>query len=214
MRTVTALIILIASAFGLAACSSQESVIVKPAEVEQQPAASVQQPTAVEPKQQPAVVVPKHQPQVSPLRRKVVLLLEKKQYRQAIELLNGRYHEGLEREFVLALNGLLEVGDDAFSLGDYAPAAYAFKGVLTAYPLEPSLRVRISHDPKRIRYYLETCTNRMMEQGLEEYRRGKLESAIRKWKELLTINPGHHEAKKALNTATVQLQALQNMKKK
>jgi len=52
----------------------------------------------------------------------------------------------------------------------------------------------------------------MMEQGLEEYRRGSLESAIRKWKVLLTIRPGHQEAKKALDTATVQLQTLQGMK--
>ena len=51
-----------------------------------------------------------------------------------------------------------------------------------------------------------------MEQGLEEYRRGKLESAIKRWKELLAISPGHQEAKKALDTATVQLQTLQRIK--
>lgn len=198
MRTSGALCILLAAAFGLAGCSSQEKALVKPAEV-------VQPPTAV---------VPKRQPQVSPLRSKVLFLLQKKNYRQAIELMNGRNREGLEREHILAINGLLEVGDDAFSLGDYAAAARAFKGVLDAYPVAPSLRERVSHDPKQIRSYLETCANRMMEQGLEEYRRGRLESAIGKWKGLLTFSPGHREAKKALNTATVQLQALQNLNNK
>lgn len=198
MRTSGGLFILLAAAFGLAACSSQESALVKPAEVAQQPA--------------PAAVLPKRQPQVSPVRRKVLSLLEKKNYRQAIELMNVRNREGLEREYILAVNGLLEVGDDAFSLGDYAAAARSFKGVLDAYPVKPSLRERISHDPKQIRSYLETCAIRMMEQGLEEYRRGRLESAIRKWKVLLTISPGRQEAKNAIDTATVQLQALHNMK--
>jgi len=84
--------------------------------------------------------------------------------------------------------------------------------VLNAYPVETSLRDRVSHDPKRIRTLLEACLNRMMEQGLEEYRRGSLESAISKWKALLAIRPGHQEARKSLDTATVQLQNLQNMK--
>jgi hypothetical protein len=50
-----------------------------------------------------------------------------------------------------------------------------------------------------------------MEQGLMEYRRGSLENAIRKWKELVAFDPGHQEAKKALETATAQLRALQKM---
>jgi tetratricopeptide (TPR) repeat protein len=198
MRICGSSLILLAATCGMAGCSSQDTALVKPAEIVQQP----------------ATVVQKRQPQVSPLRRKALALLEKKQYLQAIELMNGRYHEGLEKEYIQAINGLLDMGDDAFSLGDYATAAHAFKGVLNAYPVETSLRERIRHNPKRLRSNMETCINRMMEQGLEEYRRGRLESAIGKWKVLLTINPGHKEAKKALNTATIQLQALQNLKNK
>lgn len=188
--------LLIAATIGLAACSGQESALVKPAREGQHPAA----------------VVPKRQPQVSPLRKKVVSLLEKKNYRQSIELMNGKNRYGLDREYILAVNGLLGLGNDAFSADDYAAAARAFKGVLNAYPVEPSLRDRISHDPKQIRAFLQVCVNRMMEQGLEEYRRGRLESAIRMWKVLLAISPGHQEARKALDTATVQLQTLQSMK--
>jgi hypothetical protein len=195
MKTSSGLILLFAAAIGLAACSSRESSLVRDG-------------------QHPAAVIPKRQQQVSPLRKKVVSLLEKKNYRQAIELMNGKNREGLEREYILALNGMLEEGNDAFSSGDNAVAALNFKGVLNAYPVEHSLRDRICHDPKRIRALLEACVNRMMEQGLEEYRHGNLESAIRKWKELLAISPGHQEAKKALDTATVQLQTLQRMNDK
>lgn len=227
MRVSGALLISIATAVWLTSCSSQESARVKPSDV-QQPFVSQPNPqpsTAAKPKpqspvtevtkpQQPAAAIQKRQPQLSPLRKKVISLLEKKSYRQAIELMSGKNREGMEREYVLAINGLLEVGDDAFSLGDYAAAARSFKGVLDAYPVEPSLKERISYTPKQIRAYLETCANRLMDQGLEEYRRGKLENAISKWKGVLMINPAHQEARKSLDTATVQLQALQKLKKK
>lgn len=193
MRTEVSRILIVSAIVWLAACSSRESVLVKPTG-------------------DPAAAVPKRQTKVSPLRRKVVSLLEKKNYRQALELMNGKNREGLEKEYVLALSSLLEAGDDAFASGDYGAAGRSYKVVLNAYPAESVLRDRINHDPKRIRALLDTCVNRMMEQGLEEYRRGNLESAIVKWKALLAIRPGHQEAKKALDTATVQLQALQNMK--
>src|SRR6185369_16800810 len=191
MKTSGIRILLLAAAVGLAACSSQESAVVKP----------------VGDVQPPAAVIPKRPQQVSPLRRKVVSQLEKRDYRQAIELMNGKNREGLEKEYILAVNGLLEAGYDALSSGDYAAAARAFKVVLRAYPVETSLKDRISNDPKRIRALLNARVDRMMEQGLEEYRRGRLEKAIKKWKALLAISPGHREAKMALDTATVQLQS-------
>ena len=186
--------ILLAAAFGLAACSSLDSTRAKSTRIGQPP--------------------PKRQPQISPLKRKVLSLLEKKQYRQAIESMNGRYHEGLEKEFVLSINRQLEIGDNAYSAGDYSMAAHSYKCVLNAYPAEPALRKQIKHEPKKIRSNMEFCTSRMMEQGLSEYRCGRLESAIGKWKDLLTISPGNNEARKALDTATIQLQSLQNLKDK
>jgi len=220
MKACCGRILLLSATVGLIACSSQESAVIKAVEDGQKPATvgmvagSSQESAVVKPAgdgQQPAAVVPKRPQQVSLLRRKVVSLLEKKNYRQAIELMNGKNREGMDKEYILAVNGLLEVGNDAFSSGDYAAAGRAFKGALKACPVEPSLRDRVSHDPKRIRALLEACVNRMMEQGLEEYRRGRLENAIKKWKTLLAISPGHQEAKKALNTATVQLQSMKNM---
>jgi len=198
LRTGIAHGILLAAVFGLAACSGKENVLVKPVKAARQTSADVL----------------KHQPQVLVLRRKVVSLLEKKNFRQAIELMSGRNREGLEKEYILALNGLLEAGDDALSHGDYEAAASSFKAALDAYPAAPFPRERFSHDPKRIRYSLEICANRLMEQGIEEYRRGRLESAIRKWKGVLAINPGHQQAKQSLDTATIQLQGLQNLKNK
>lgn len=205
MKTSGGRILLLAATLGLAACSSQESALVKPVDSVKAPAAPVDS------VQTPAAAIAKRPQQNSLLRRKVVSLLEKKNYRQALELINGKNREGLEREYILAVNGLLDAGNEAFSSGDYATAARAFKGVITAYPVEPSLRSQISQSPKRIRAQQEACMKRLMEQGLEEYRRGKLESAIRKWKSLLAISPGHLEAKKALDTTMVQLRSMKDM---
>lgn len=190
MRTGRCHIVVLASVVVLSACSGKDRVFVKPA--------GVSPPS-------------KGQPQVSPLRRKVVSLLEKKNYRQAIVLMNGRSNEGLEKEYVLAVNGLLKMGDDAFSQGDYVAAGRSFKVVLDAYQTAPLLRERISRDSKQIRSTLEICSSRLMEQGLEEYRCGRLENAITKWKGVLMINSGHQHARKALETATIQLKELQNL---
>lgn len=186
--------IFLAAALGLVACSSQDSAQIKPSKVE--------------------LLTPKRQPQVTPLKRKVVSLLEKKQYRQAIEAMNGRYNEGLEKEFILSINRQLEIADNAYSAGDYSIAAHSYKCVLNAYPAETALRKHIRHDPKKIRSNMEYCVSRIMEQGLSEYRDGRLESAISKWKDLLSISPGNNEAKKALDTTTTQLKSLQNLKDK
>jgi hypothetical protein len=146
-----------------------------------------------------------------PVHKQVILLLIKKNYQNALELMNTKNHEGLEKEYILAINGLLETGDKAFSQGDYVAAGRAFRRVLDSYPVEPLIREKVSRNMRQIKSSLATTADRLMDQGLQEYRRGWLESAISKWKVLLTFSPGHREAKKALDTAKVQLQALHNL---
>jgi len=152
------------------------------------------------------------------LRNKVAALLEKKNYRRAIELMTDGHQPGspparMGREYVAAINGLAAAGEESLSRGDYAVAGQSFKLALESYPTEPSLRERMMRDPKQLKKQMDTCSNRLMEQGLMEYRRGNMENAIRKWKELVAFDPGHHEAKKALETATAQLRALQKMER-
>lgn len=151
------------------------------------------------------------------LRKKVSALLERGNYRRALELtMGGRNHPGhpapgLEREYITAIKGLIVAGEESFSRGEYAAAGQSFKCALDCYPADPELRERVRPEPKQIRAHLDECSTRLMEQGLQEYRRGNLESAIRKWKGLIAFNTGHKEARKAIETATVQLRALQNM---
>ena len=152
------------------------------------------------------------------LRKKVAALLEKKSYRRAVEVMSGGHQPGIPaagmgKEYISAINGLIAAGEEALARGDYAAAGHSFKWAAEDYPAESSLRQRIKWDPKQLKKQLDICSNRLMEQGLMEYRRGNLEKAIQKWKEIVAFDPGNMEAKKSLETAEAQLKALQKMDK-
>jgi tetratricopeptide (TPR) repeat protein len=152
------------------------------------------------------------------LRKKVAALMEKKNYRHALELMSGSQQSGppagrMDREYILAINGLVAAGEESLARGDYTVAGHSFRWALEYYPAEPSMRGRIARDTKQIKTRIYTCSNRLMVQGLVEYRRGNLENSIRKWREIVSFDPGNNEARKAIETATAQLRTLQNMEK-
>ncbi len=150
------------------------------------------------------------------LRKKVNPLLKKKHFRRALELVCERHQanqplDGMEKEYIVAVNGLLEIGEDAMSSSDYGFAGQNFKAVLDAYPAESKLVGKIKSSEKGLKAYLETCSNELMEQGLEQYRRGELEKAIKTWKTIIVFSADHKGAEKAISTATVQEKSLNEM---
>lgn len=193
MRKVPWLISLLFVLAAMAACSSKEKVIIPSTEMS-------------------------YDQQQALLRKKVAAMLEKKSYRRAIELMTDRKQPGspaagMEKEYLLAVNGLIATGEESLSHGDYAVAGQFFRAALDSYPVQPSLRGRVRRSQAELRKQLDTCANRLLEQGFMEYRSGNLENAIRKWKEIIFFDPGHKEATKAIETATVQLRVLQKMEK-
>ena len=119
----------------------------------------------------------------------------------------------MEKEYLLAINGLIAAGEEALSHGDYTVAGQSFRLALDSYPVPPSLRGKVRRNQPQLRKQLETCANRLLEQGLMAYRSDNLDNAIRRWKEIVVFDPGHKEALKAIETATVQLRVLQDMEK-
>ncbi|ACM20750.1 hypothetical protein Geob_2397 [Geotalea daltonii FRC-32] len=154
--------------------------------------------------------------QVSTMQKKVALLLEKKLYRQALTTIACRNQlnqpsPGMENEFITAINGLVDTAEEAMARGEHVFAGQAFRLALAAYPAERSLRRKVRSGTRKIRIHLESCSNRLMDQGLQEYRWGELDRAIRTWKSILSFNAGHSEARKAIETATIQKKSLQVM---
>ncbi|WP_243373351.1 hypothetical protein [Geotalea sp. SG265] len=157
---------------------------------------------------------PVHERQVSAMQKKVTYFLEKKQYRQALETMTRRREpnlspSGMEKEFVAAVNGLLETGEEAMARNEHLAAGQLFKLALATYPAEPSLRRKVKPSARRVKIYLDSCSAKLMDEGMQEYRRGELDPAIRTWKSILSFDPGHREALKAIETATVQKKSLQ-----
>jgi len=193
MRRATGLGVLLLALAGLAGCATREKTVKPSGEITAEQRQKI-------------------------LHRKVASLLEKKSYRRAIELMCGENQPGypvagMGREYVTAVNGLVATGEESLSRGECGAAGLSFRWALDAYPAEPSLREKVVRDPKQVRGMMDGCSNSLMEQGLLEYRRGNLESAIRKWKEIVAFDPGNKEAKKSIETATAQLRTLQNMEK-
>lgn len=158
------------------------------------------------------------QRQEAALNGKVAPLLGKKEYAQALELMTRKDHPrsppaGMQREYLLAVNGLLESGETSLTAREYAEAGQAFTKVLAVYPVTPSLQGRVKWSAEQVAARVDSCSAKLMEEGLLEYRRGSLADAVRIWKELVAFNPEYRGARKAIETASRQLKALQALER-
>ena len=193
MRSTSWLISLLMVLTGMVACSSHEKTVM-PGE-------------GISAEQQQAL-----------LRKKVTALLEKSSYRRAIELMSSRNNPGtpaagMDREYLMAIKGLIATGEESLARGDYADAGQSFRLVLDFYPVHSSLRGKVNRGPTQVRNQLDTSADRLMEQGLIEYRSGHLQNAINKWKGITVFDAGNKEAIKAIETATIQLRALEKIER-
>ncbi len=162
--------------------------------------------------------LPDLQQQEAALNGKVAPLLGKKEYARALELMTTKDHpgsppEGMQREYLLAVNGLLESGETSLAAKEYAEAGHAFTKVLAVYPVTRSVRGRVKWSAEQVAARVDSCSAKLMEEGLLEYRRGRLADAVRIWKELVAFNPEYRGARKAIETASRQLKALQALER-
>jgi len=143
----------------------------------------------------------------------IEILVKKGDYTEALERI-GTVDPGAASEarygalYRDALNGIADGGMDYYKAGDYTRAGHAFEYVIGHMPHGGRADDNLRYSPEQIRSLAAACEDKMMQEGLMKYREGNLGEAITIWKELLKINPGHSEAKKALKTATVQLKNL------
>ena len=71
------------------------------------------------------------------------------------------------------------------------------------------LAKRLSFPEKELQALLVECRGRLEKKGLEKYRGGDLEGAIALWKSLLAFDPGNEEIFNAIETASVQLEGME-----
>lgn len=151
------------------------------------------------------------------LRQKIIDLLGKEEYLQALNVINKEVNKkGLpeiyfEKEYIIAINELIGSGEESFRNEDYEHAGIIFRKVLENYPRKESLIIRLKRPPEVIESYIGICSEELMDKGLLEYRNGNLANAIGIWSEILLFNPDFPDAKKAIETATTQFENLRSI---
>ncbi len=143
-------------------------------------------------------------------------LLKRREYPEALRLIKEELEKGMPEsyfidEYPAVMNGLIEAAERLFRKEAYKDAGLLFGMALRGFPETRAVAARIRGTPGSLTSRMEACSERLMEQGMLRYREGELEEAIRIWKEILLFSPGDEGARKAIETATVQLETLKSM---
>ncbi len=155
----------------------------------------------------------KRVPPTDNLRKK----MKKEEYLAVLRLIRkereNQKKEGLYRnEYISAINGLIYNGKLYYFMKRYEKGALTFRTVLNFFPSDPEEKWLISDNHVRVKEYIDEGSRALMEEGLAEYREGNLGYAIKIWKKIIIFNPNYKEARKAIDTATVQLNNLRSLK--
>ncbi len=167
----------------------------------------------------PPVTVPPPPPPVPPAENDFLegkSLMQEGKYEQALELFASAWksvpdHPGVEENFPAALEGLKKSGDEARRQGQLGEAGKRYSAAMR-FLSHPALKGRsLSFTRADLKGRLDKLSETLMEQGLEDYRQGRLEAAIAHWRQILAYDPSHEEAAKSVKTATTQLENLKKL---
>jgi tetratricopeptide (TPR) repeat protein len=147
------------------------------------------------------------------VRKKVATLIQDGDYTEAVDIINievkkGKHEITYDGLYVASINGLVENGMKYYAEGDYGSAGIAFTKAIENFPSSRSLIARIKSSPNEMKSYIKTLTERLMEDGLKEYRDGNLKNAISTWQKIVKYDPNHIEANKMIDITTIQINNL------
>ena len=150
------------------------------------------------------------------VRKKLADLIQNRDYTSAIDLImveikNGKHEITYDGLYVASINGLIENGMEYYSERDYGRAGIAFTKTIDNFPSSRSIAYRIKSSPKEIKPYIKTLTDKLMEEGLKEYRGGNLGNAISTWRKIIEYHPDHSEANKMIDITTIQMKNLKTI---
>jgi tetratricopeptide (TPR) repeat protein len=173
--------------------------------------------TAEEPQARIAPKVERPEREASPKGvRQAMRLVEQGEYERALSIIRegvaaGESEADYAHAYVQAIQSLQSRGLSYFLTSQYDRAGLTFRAVLESFPTSESLRARIRYSREEVTSYVSSCADRLMENGLLHYRNGNLGQAIQTWEKVLRFDPFHPEARKALETARVQLRHLKTI---
>jgi tetratricopeptide (TPR) repeat protein len=137
-------------------------------------------------------------------------------YERALELFADAWkkepgYPGVEENFPAALEGLKKSGDDAYEQGKLGEAGKRWAATIR-YLSHPALKAGSPTISKAgLKGSIDKVSGILMEEGLADYRQGRLEEAIATWRQILAYDPSHEEAARSVKTATTQLKNLKKI---
>jgi tetratricopeptide (TPR) repeat protein len=100
------------------------------------------------------------------------------------------------------------LADKALARKDFGAAGKGYSVLWHEYPLAQQAGLSLSFSRNVVEEGLKNCRAQLTREGLDQYRKGKLEEAISIWRELLQFDPENAEIQKAAETAEEQLKKL------
>lgn len=188
----------------LVSCTST-SPTVQPSRQEAPPA------LATAPAPAPAPVRRDETGQLQTCRPQIRSLLERREFLNALRLMQQQVNLGvsessLREEYALALQGGMTYSEELSKKERFSECGIYLKKLVNLYPRNLPTLPGVSAG--QIRQKMNFCSDQLMVKGLAAYRAGQMQEAINFWKALLAFNPERAEAKKAIETCSIQLRNL------
>jgi tetratricopeptide (TPR) repeat protein len=150
------------------------------------------------------------------------IILSERRARQS--LASGDYQNALVSYKALPLEALRDPGvsaglkrimeelkrlaDRAFARKDFVAAGKGYAALGGDYPLAEQAGLSPSFARNTAEEGIKKCRAQLTKDGLDQYRKGRLEEAVTIWRGLLEFDPDNAEIKKAVETASAQLEKL------
>jgi tetratricopeptide (TPR) repeat protein len=154
----------------------------------------------------------------SNVKEQLAFLLERRRYDEALNLITWDIKSGKDeliyaKEYSMAINGMIFKGKKHLGSSAYEKSGSVFRRVLDDLPKNILLINKIVEKEEKIKGYILLSSEKLMEKGLEMYREGNLGEAVLIWKKILKFNPDFAEAKRAIETASIQIDSLNSFEK-
>ena len=118
--------------------------------------------------------------------------------------------QSLLKEYVQSIEKIKTIADEVFAREDFKSAGQLYAVLIKNYPSSEGPGVNLSFKIAHLDEKYSTSKKMISRQGFEAYRKGNLSQAIGLWQALIDIDPNNSDIIKALNTAKLQQENLQN----
>lgn len=128
-------------------------------------------------------------------------------------LRQGTCGKSLSDAYLRALNHAILKGRSRLAENRPEEAGQLFRAASESFPKNSDLALKVLMTPAELDGRISFCADQLMEQGLMEYRQGRLEDAINIWEKIAVFAPGHQASRNAIRTAYTQLTNLKKIDK-